>query len=118
MSHNKQQEPQVTWAQAFRDIVIVSMEKGQLPVLAVFGILFALIWKLDSKDAYDLIVSIGNKLYEWCAYGYILFVLTLIGWFFTAKMLRRMHLEECDRVGREKSRLQEKFLNNKHMEGV
>ena len=86
------------------------MDKGQLPILFIFGTIFALIWKLESKDSFALLSSIGDHLSNWYIYGYILFTLSLFGWYITAKMLRKMHFEECDRVGREKSDLQEKFL--------
>jgi len=102
----------VTWAEAFRDIVRDSMDRGQLPILFLFSTVFALIWKLDSKDSLALLSSIGTQLVNWYVYGYILFFISLVGWYVTAKMLRKMHFEECDRVGREKSDLQEKFLNH------
>lgn len=111
MSKSKPQN-KVTWAEAFRDIVVASMDRGQLPILFLFGTVFALIWKLDSKDSLSLLSSIGTQLNNWYIYGYILFFLSLFGWYTTAKMLRKMHFEECDRVGREKSDLQEKLLNH------
>jgi p-aminobenzoyl-glutamate transporter AbgT len=111
LSKNKS-ENKFTWAEAFRDIIVASMDKGQLPILFLFGTVFALIWKLDGKDSLSLLSSVGNQLINWYIYGYILFFLSLVSWYITAKMLRKMHFEECDRVGKEKSDLQEKLLNH------
>ena len=111
-SKNAQQEVDVvTWAQAFRDIIISSMERGQMPILLAFGAFFLLIWKLESADSLTLINLILDKLSDWYMYGYVLFILSIIGWYGTSRSLHKMHFEECDRVGREKTELQEKLLS-------
>ena len=119
MAKNKQRKEyskpynKVTWAQAFRDVVIASIEKGQLPVLFGFGSFFLLIWKLDSSDSLVLLNSILEKLSDWYLYGYVLFLLSILGWYSSSKNLHKMHFEECDRVGREKTELQDKLLNGR-----
>lgn len=115
MSEQRKQPNQqtVTWAQAFRDIIVVAMNRGQLPILAVCAIFFILIYKLDADKAFQLLNSFMIELKRFSILGWILWVLTVIAWFFSAKKVRKDFSSEMRRVGREKSKAQEKAADRK-----
>ena len=100
----------VTWAQAFRDIIITAMNRGQLLLLMVTGIFILLIWKLDSKQAFDLLNSFIEKLKDWSIVGWILWGFTVFVCFFLFRKVRTDFSYEMKRVGKEKSKAQEKAL--------
>ncbi|MDH3353436.1 MAG: hypothetical protein OEL87_03240, partial [Nanoarchaeota archaeon] len=52
----------ITWAQACRDVLISSMNRGQLPIIGVLSIFFLLVWKMPSVDATLFAFSILESL--------------------------------------------------------
>lgn len=100
----------VTWAQAFRDIIITAMNRGQLLLLMVTSIFMLLIWKLESNQAFDLLNNFLEKLENWSIIGWILWVLTVFGCFILFRKVRTDFSYEMKRVGKEKSKAQEKAL--------
>ncbi|WP_107689031.1 hypothetical protein [Neisseria wadsworthii] len=100
----------VTWAQAFRDIIITAMNRGQLLLLMVTSIFMLLIWKLESNQAFDLLNNFLEKLKNWSIIGWILWVLTVFGCFILFRKVRTDFSYEMKRVGKEKSKAQEKAL--------
>lgn len=105
---------EVTWAQAFRDIVVTSMNRGQLPVLGVIAVVVLLVGRMQESDVSTLVFEIFHELKEGQLWGYVLWLLTLAGWFYHAKHTRRMFSDETARIGREKSELQGKLSNVKY----
>ena len=99
---------QVTWAQAFRDIIIASMNRGQLPILGMVGIVFLLVWKMPDEKASQLVFDLYGKLMEMEMWAYMLLAVTLVGWYSHAKIMRREFSREYRRIGQEKSDLQSK----------
>jgi hypothetical protein len=99
--------PTVSWAHAFRDIIITSMNKGQLPLLAFAGVIAVLVWRMPAADIPALIDRILTRLESGELLGWLLTLLLVIGWYTHARWLRREYAEEFERIGREKSRLQE-----------
>jgi len=99
----------VTWAQAVRDILIGSMNKGQLPILAAFAIVFLIILKMPEEDVSTLAFDIFDSIKKGYLLGYILFIITLLTSFFSFKYLRKSYSYEYKRIGREKSELQKKI---------
>lgn len=97
----------VSWAQAFRDIIVVSMNKGQLPILAFAGVIALLVWRMPATDIPPLIDRILTRLESGELVGWLLTLLLVIGWYSHARWLRREYAEEFERIGKEKSRLQE-----------
>jgi len=96
----------VTWAQAFRDVVIVSMNRGQLPILSMVGIIFLLVWKMPDAEASRLVFDLYDKLRNGEMWAYILLGIVLVGWFTHARIMRREISKEYKRIGQEKSGLQ------------
>lgn len=114
MKQNKQGKQKnqvpVTWAQAFRDIIITAMNRGPLLLLMVTGTLILLISKLDSNQAFNLLNSFIEKLKDWSIVGWIFWVITVIICFILFRKVRTDFSSEMKRVGKEKSRVQEKAL--------
>ena len=96
----------MSWAQACRDIVVTSMNRGQLPVLGMISVVLVLIWRLPEDKAAELVFSILAALGRGELLAYIFLALTLAGWYFHTKWMRKMFSQEAKRIGREKSGLQ------------
>jgi len=96
----------VTWAEAFRDIIIRSIDRGQLLPVSVFLLLVLIIWKLESDQLEALVEKVIDLLVMWDLVGWLLFFFLLltgiIGGFIVRSLVRR----EQHRIGKEKSRLQ------------
>jgi hypothetical protein len=103
----------MTWAQAFRDIVVTSMNRGQLPVLGLIGIVVLLLWKMPESDVSKLVFDIFQELKNGQLLAYPLWLITVAGWFYHAKSMRQMFSDEAARIGREKSQPQSKISNTK-----
>ncbi|OCH57562.1 hypothetical protein A6D98_19370 [Aliivibrio fischeri] len=108
---NKNNKQTVSWAQAFRDIIIRAMDRGQLlPVLA-FLLFLAFIWKMPEEKVYDFGVLILDGFKTLSLVGWGLSGVVCILWAGHARIMRRKHSSEYLRIGREKSRLQQEQVN-------
>ena len=110
-THKKNRYQKVTWAEAFRDIVIASMNKGQFLLLTVVGVFFTIIVKMPEKDVSKLMFAIVDRLAEWELMAYILLTVVLAAWYVHAKAMRTIFSDECRRIGKEKPKLQSKRAN-------
>ena len=108
MAKPKNQSVKVTWAHAFRDIVVASINRGQLPILGVFAVVCLIIWRMPATKVGDLSKDVVDKLAHGQMWAYPLLLLVLLGWYIHAKIMRRIYSNEFRRVGREKSELQGK----------
>jgi len=82
------------------------MNKGQLPILGVLGIIAVIVWRMPESEISPMLKSIGEKMVKFELLSYPLLVIVLIGWFSHARSMRRRFSEEYKRIGREKSELQ------------
>ncbi len=96
----------MSWAQAFRDIVVTSMNRGQFPVLGMIALAMLLIWRLPEEKTGELVFSILAALRQGELWAYIFLVLVIAGWYLHSKWMRKMFSAEAKRIGREKSGLQ------------
>lgn len=104
---------EVTWAQAFRDIIVASMNRGQLPILAVALIIGLAIWRMPAQDVSKWVFEVTHLLATRKLLGYALFLVAMIGWYLHARWMRKEFSEECLRIGTEKSDLQSKLAGTK-----
>lgn len=103
----------VTAWEMFRDIFVTAINKGQFPVV-LLGLLFVILAvRLPPQDLKEFASRIIEYLKSGYLLGYLLFIITLTGWFFHAKRLRRKSYIEQERIGDEKSDLQKKHLPGK-----
>jgi hypothetical protein len=101
---------QVTWAQAVRDTAIHSMNKGQLPVLGLIALLLLALWKYPP----DRLATIAESTLLRALIASLAFNIALIiAWFLHSRSIRRSQAKELDRIGQEKSSLQEQVTNRK-----
>lgn len=110
---NHKNEHRMTWAQAFRDIVITAMNRGQFPILVVGAVIFVLIYRLNANQSFQLLKEFISKLEDFSILGWVLWVLTIGLWVVYAKKVRKNFSVEMSRVGREKSKAQEKASRRK-----
>ncbi len=103
----------VSWAHSVRDITITAINKGQLLLYGILLIILFIISKMSPEAVEKLVFNIGKNLANFSFIPYIVCVLLIIIWYYTCKNMRSMHKAECDRIGREKTKLQEKLKKRK-----
>ncbi len=92
-----------------RDVLIASMAKGQLP-LAIFGLVCVIIvLRMPSADVSRLAFNVLDKLEARYYLGYGLWLLTIGAWFYHTRWQRKTITGEVNRIGEEKTKLQEKL---------
>jgi hypothetical protein len=102
----------VTWAHAFRDIVIKAMDRGQLLPIFFFFSCLILVSKVPEEKAYDLAIIIVDGFKDASLLGWLGMIALAIFWAIHAQSMRRKHSAEYKRIGTEKSSLQQR-LNTK-----
>ena len=91
------------------DVLIASINKGQFPLacLTLFGMF--MVYRMPSADVSKLVFQIVEHVANGSFIGYMLSVLFGGGWLLHARWQRKIITGEMDRVGREKSSLQEQL---------
>ncbi|HDV5476716.1 TPA: hypothetical protein RI770_000588 [Vibrio cholerae] len=107
----KKQQQSVTWAQAFRDIILRSMDRGQLLPVLFFLIVIALIFKMPEEKVYEFGLGIVDGFKNFSLMGWVLSIVVGVLWAGHARLMRRQHSAEYKRIGLEKSRLQQEAAN-------
>lgn len=97
----------------WRDVFRYSLNKGQfIPALVAFIIAISIL-KMPSEDVSKLIFEILAKLESGYLIGYAVGIFSLIGWYTHSRWQRRLIAREMQRIGLEKSQLQNEKLNGK-----
>lgn len=106
MATKKTDANKVTAAQAVRDVLVASLNKGQfLP--ALLALLFAIMLvRMPSEDVSRLVFQILADLKNGQLLGYALALISTAGWAFHVKWQRRVITAEMRRVTRERNELQ------------
>ena len=93
-----------------RDVLLACTNKGQLPLI-MGGVLLAIpLLRMPAQDASRFMFEFLSDIREARIVGYVLFVLTLVGWYLHARLQRRTIHDEIQRISRERSRLQQREL--------
>jgi hypothetical protein len=100
----------VSWAQAVRDVLIHSMNKGQLPALGLGVAVLLIAWRLPPEHLGKIVEGLFPKLFIASA---TLNTLLALGWVVHARRMRKQMASELDRMGQEKTRLQEQLASRK-----
>lgn len=87
-------------------------DKGQGPTYLLGAIIVAMIIKMPSNQVGHVAEKLVNGLLNGPLVGWALAIVLALGWTAYAKYQRKMTFEEEKRIGREKSRLQEKLLGD------
>jgi len=101
----------MSWAQAFRDMVIAAINRGQLPIFGFFVLLLALIVKMPNEGVSKLVFEILGSLHHGELVGYILCIIIIFFWYAHVRIMRKSFSAEFKRIGQEKSSLQSKLAN-------
>ncbi|MBI5770895.1 MAG: hypothetical protein HZA93_24165 [Verrucomicrobia bacterium] len=96
-----------------RDVCIHAMNRGQLIALALATILVLLVWKAPADQVIPIIQAILQRLRKGEGLGYILLIFCLLAWAVHARWQRSSIAGEMNRIGREKTRLQEQTTRRK-----
>lgn len=103
----------IGWAHAFRDVVITSMNRGQLPVLCGFGVFGLMIWRMPADDIALLLNKIVSGISDLSLVGWVLWASTLLGWYSHFRYVRLMHQEQLRQIGETKSKAQARANDKK-----
>lgn len=96
-----------------RDVLTHAMNKGQLLGLSFFAVIVILILRMPPEAAADILTRVLRKLEQGQGISYGLNVILLILWAFHSAHQRRSIAAEMDRIGREKTSLQEQLTNRR-----
>lgn len=107
--HNTTEDRQINIWAFFRDTLIASMNKGQLPLMGVMLIILVLVLKLNTEESASILNKMIDLLVKGRIAGYALLGITLVGWFVHIKVQRRIFHNEIDRLSEERTKLQEKL---------
>lgn len=111
---SRSQKPtKVSWAHAFRDIVLRALDRGQLLPLTGFLFLIILVIRVPSEKIPDLFSSLVSRFADYSLLGWSLLPVSLFSWFMHAKYQRRRAAEELDRVCAERTHLQQQLSMRK-----
>lgn len=96
----------VSWAQACRDVLVASINKGQLPwvVIGIMGVIAAL--RVPEEALGRLLEKIVEDLHTAHLLGWALSVIATVAWFLHSRYQTRVYSAELERVSEEKTRLQ------------
>ena len=95
------------WAKAFRDIVVTSINKGQLPLLGVIAIVLLILHKTPESEFKGIFIIFAERLGTLSIVAYLGFVIFPICWYYHTKQMRKHFSREFERIGKEKSEWQE-----------
>jgi 4-amino-4-deoxy-L-arabinose transferase-like glycosyltransferase len=93
--------------------LIHSINKGQFPGACVAGLLALIILKMPQDEVAILAKTLVAGLKSAVGVSYAFNVILLVGWAIHARWQRSSISGEMDRIGREKSRLQEDSTGRK-----
>jgi hypothetical protein len=93
------------------NVLIHSMNKGQLPLAGPILLIMFIILRLPEERVYDLVKQLFSLATVYKVGGWIFFVISIFGWIISAKSMRRSHTLEIRRLSNERTKLQEKLLN-------
>lgn len=112
-NRNRQDHAKVSVAQAVRDVLIVSMNKGVFGLALVALVVVVVLYKMPPSDVSKVVFEIGQNLMRWQAAGYCLAAIMSVGWPMHARYQRRQFQQELERVVRERNRFQEQVLKQR-----
>lgn len=114
MGKAKGSKPQVsvTWAQAWRDVMIRAMSSGQLVPITISIILMIAAWRLPAGELSRLAFSIVNGFIDHSLVGWILCGILALAWSWHARVMRRCFSSEAQRIGNEKTKYQQRQTNH------
>ena len=102
-------EKKVTWPEAFRDVLVCAIERGQLPTLFCCAFVLVSLLKIPEDRFAVLVEEVGKRLANGEFISWPLLVISILAWFFHAQHMKEKFSREYERIGKEKSSLQEQI---------
>jgi len=96
-----------------RDVLIQSMNKGQLPLAGLILLAIITVLKMLGKDVSDLATRVVGLLLTGELLGWGLAGGFAIGWFVHAKKQRQVIVKEIERLSDERDKWQKKVIGGK-----
>jgi hypothetical protein len=96
-----------------RDVLVASMNKGQLPPVLLTLVILSLIWRMPSGDVSKMVFELVDGARSGWLVGYAAATVSMLGWYFHARYQRRVITGEMRRIANERSALQSKSLGKK-----
>ncbi|EJL7874273.1 hypothetical protein NM021_003331 [Escherichia coli] len=93
----------VSFAQAWRDVMLKAMTTGQLVPITISIVLMIAAWCMPSEELGILAHRIIDGLADHSLIGYGLCVIVILAWSWHASMMRRCFSVEARRIGAEKT---------------
>lgn len=97
----------VSFAQAWRDVMIKAMTTGQLVPITISIVLMIAAWRMPSEELGKLAHRILDGLVDHSLIGYGLCVVLILAWSWHASVMRRCFSVEARRIGTEKTKYQQ-----------
>lgn len=98
--------PEVTWAQATRDVIRHFIDKGLLLSLIFCGIIFMFLFKSSTEAMDRVLLNFFECLKRLELWSYILLPLAIIFWNRHVAWIRNENEKEMKRIGDEKTKMQ------------
>lgn len=93
---------------AIRDIVVASINKGQLLVILLGAVILVVAIRLPPQKLGTLAENVIERLVKGDLWGWMLFVVVSAAWSIVSSKSRRAQKKEIDRIGSEKSKAQQR----------
>jgi len=93
-----------------RDVLVASINKGQLPVALLGFIIVVVILKMPGGEVAKLVLRLVDVSERKWVIGYVVAIALALCWYFHARYQRRYFTGEMNRLSRERTALQEKML--------
>jgi hypothetical protein len=93
-----------------RDVLVASMNKGQLPPVLLTLVILSLIWRMPAADVGRLVFDLVDGVKSGWLVGYAAAGVSILGWYFHARYQRRLITGEMRRIANERSALQSQTL--------
>lgn len=103
----------VTWAEAFRDMVIAAMNHGQMIPLALFLVLMVSVIRASNSDLQLAATGLFHSLLQFEGVSYGLWIVSIVIWRREVRQLRTSYERELDRMAKEKNKLQDLLARRK-----
>lgn len=101
------------WPQAFRDVLLRIVGRGQLLLFFAGLIIFVMIWRMPEGELAPLAHRLLEIFEAEKLLGYLLFICALVAWGYHARLQRRWITNEMYRVSEERNKVQTHALGDK-----
>jgi hypothetical protein len=96
-----------------RDVLIASVDKGQFPAALIAMVVLSVIWRMSPTEVSKLMFRLLDVAEEERLVGYVVSVVSLLGWFFHVRYQRKLIAQEMQRISDERNQLQMRELGKR-----